>query len=1073
MALLPRTCHNLGRGLALATLTCSLWSQTFTGDGNWKDDNRWDTGVPADGATAIINGVCEISENIGSEITINPGRIIVGQGTAGTLNVTGGTTSGAHGGSAGVYVGEGEGGVGEVFIAEGASLRSQGGNMVVQIGDDLGGTGTVVVAGELLNFKFFRIINGTLEMRPTGINNKFNSTDRSSIGAGGTLAYVIDGAQVGALERANTTGLNVDLDPSANLHITLNGVFNVGDSWTLMRYTELIGTFAQGYSFTNQQGYTFSVDYGSGSADALTITLTSTAGRPEIYSFTATPPAVAAGGASTLAWSVSDFDSLHIDQGVGNVAPQTTGGTGSTAVNPAATTTYTLTLQKGAVTVEETVAVVVEAAPIIGVYDVTRTLLAPGESTVLQWKVDGAETLTISGLGDVAASGEQTLFPAETTTYVLTGGNAYGTTTAEITVVVDAILASLINQYDASLPGNSSGFWKDSVGVNNFDMKSNELVTDLQSFTTSLTAANHMISFTDDTGGDALSFPGGSTTYEIWARPGTLDAGHQVLFETGGDADGRCLLMTQSAVRFLDSSGGVQTHDLSVPLADIATGDFIQIVAVMDDAAGRVTLYVNGSAGGQASASSDGMLGTPNGRSTVFSWSSFAAGIAGALGGSAGVAPDGTTQFRGEIALINVFGRTLSAAEVQTQFERYAIPDPGLIQSFTATPDRVNSGGTVTLAWEVGAFDALIIPGIGDVAGATVDGSGSVEVTVDAITVFTLIASNAEGSSIAQATVLTDVPVGGILLMQNATSWDESGVWSDGQPAHSGADYLLLDYYASSLGTPDTAAPAFPGKSLEIRGASTTLNLRQASGTSATFSDLRLAGGTVVHTFDGDTLGIAGKVTVVEDSTLDCTGTTKNLNLDAVIEGDGGLTVAMTGDPETTGSLVMISGANQDYAGAWTFSGGITSVLAENGLGSGDILIINGELQPSWYGVNSPAATLSLQGSASRFDITGPTTVGAMNLVLGNGIPLVVPAGTYDATAWANFLAAHPELPAGEYLAFWSGDSITVLGENPLDLPGTLFTGEGNWLDLERWSEGLPTSSGVAVVNGTAEVTED
>lgn len=1059
-------------GIALVTLAVSAWSQTFTGDGNWNDTDRWDTGVlPADGATTIINGTCEISEDIGSEITINPGRIIVGQGASGTLNVTGGTLSGAHGGNSGVYVGEGPGGVGEVFIEEGAALRSQGGNMVVQVGDDLGGTGRVTVAGELHNFKFFQIVDGTLEMRPTGINNKFNSTDRSVIGPFGTLSYVIDGANVGVIERANTTGLNVDIDPFANLKINLQGVFNVGDSWTLMRYTELFGVFAQGYSFTNDQGYTFDIDYGSGFASELRITLTSTAARPQINDFAATPAAVASGGNSALSWSVSAFDSLTIDQGLGDVSGHTTGGTGSVAVSPAATTTYTLTLQRGAVTIQDTVTVLVEAAPIIRAYAATETLLSPGDSTVLTWKVDGAETLTIDPLGDVAARGEQTLVPAATTTYRLNAVNAYGTASAEITVVVDAILASLINQYDAAQPGNTSGFWGDEVGVNNFDLKTSERVTGLVSFTTHFTTANRLTGYTADSGGDALGFPGGSTTYEIWARPGTLDGGHQVLFETGGGADGRCVLMTQSAVRFLDSSGNAQTHDLSVPLSGIDTSDFVQIVAVMDDAASRVTLYVHGSAGGQASAFSDGPLGTPNGRSTLFSWSSFAAGIADSLGGSAGVAPDGTTQFRGELALVNVFGRVLTAAEVQTQFERYAIPDAGLINSFTATPDRVASGGTVTLAWDVAPFDTLTISGVGDVSGNTTDGQGSIQVTVDQITTYTLVATSGDGTSVAQATVLTDVPAGAVLLLRNATAWDEADVWSDNLPAHGGADYLVMDYFAGSLGTPDTFTPSFPGGSLEIRGGGANLVLRQGSGSNAQFSDLRLAGGTVTHSIEGDILGLSGEMTVTTDSVIDVTGASKTLNLDTDISGEGRLTVLMTGDPTDATSALNINNANTAFTGGWTLSGGMTYVYPPGRLGPGDVRVINGGLQIG-YEFSSPTTTLSIQGATSLVEVQYDSTVGALNIMLGNGTSLVVPPGTYDFNTWPGFLAAHPEI-TGEYIYFWGAATLTVQGVDPLPIPGTTFTGEGDWLDEERWSDGLPPDGSVAVINGTADISQD
>ncbi len=60
-------------------------------------------------------------------------------------------------------------------------------------------------------------------------------------------------------------------------------------------------------------------------------------GAPVIQSFGAQPATIAAGGSSTLAWSVTGATQLSIDQGVGAVT-----GT-SIPVSPAATTTYTLT----------------------------------------------------------------------------------------------------------------------------------------------------------------------------------------------------------------------------------------------------------------------------------------------------------------------------------------------------------------------------------------------------------------------------------------------------------------------------------------------------------------------------------------------------------------------------------------------------------------------------------------------------------------------------------------------------------------------------------------------------------
>lgn len=122
-------------------------------------------------------------------------------------------------------------------------------------------------------------------MLPTGVNNSFNEANVSSIGANGVLAFVIDGEMVGGLLKANDNGLPLEIDSGANLKITLNGAVSEGQSWTLIDYSSLTGTFAQGTEFTNEQGHTLSVDYGSGELDTVTLTLTKI--NPD-----ATPPSV-------------------------------------------------------------------------------------------------------------------------------------------------------------------------------------------------------------------------------------------------------------------------------------------------------------------------------------------------------------------------------------------------------------------------------------------------------------------------------------------------------------------------------------------------------------------------------------------------------------------------------------------------------------------------------------------------------------------------------------------------------------------------------------------------------------
>jgi hypothetical protein len=78
---------------------------------------------------------------------------------------------------------------------------------------------------------------------------------------------------------------------------------------------------------------------------------------PIINSFLANPTTITVGESSTLSWSVTDATGVTIDNGIGSVAL-----TGTTAVNPTATTTYTLTATNTAGSVTGSVTVTVGAA---------------------------------------------------------------------------------------------------------------------------------------------------------------------------------------------------------------------------------------------------------------------------------------------------------------------------------------------------------------------------------------------------------------------------------------------------------------------------------------------------------------------------------------------------------------------------------------------------------------------------------------------------------------------------------------------------------------------------------------
>jgi Glycoside hydrolase family 44 len=165
------------------------------------------------------------------------------------------------------------------------------------------------------------------------------------------------------------------------------------------------------------------------------VTVTVIPPPPAISAFTATPPTIAGGATSTLAWSVSGATSLAIDQAVGDVTSAT-----STVVQPAKTTTYMLTATNASWILSTYVTVTVSnfsAAPTISAFTATPPSIAPGGSSVLAWSVSGATSISIDqSIGDVTSATSTTVTPAASTTYILTATNGSATSTAQVTVTV-------------------------------------------------------------------------------------------------------------------------------------------------------------------------------------------------------------------------------------------------------------------------------------------------------------------------------------------------------------------------------------------------------------------------------------------------------------------------------------------------------------------------------------------------------------------------------------------------------------------------------------------------------------
>ncbi len=171
------------------------------------------------------------------------------------------------------------------------------------------------------------------------------------------------------------------------------------------------------------------------------------------------PANIRAGENATLTWQSNGSTGVSISPGIGAV-----GASGSVIVSPTATTNYTLTTTGGGAADSCTVNLTVGPGTGTGgggnggrVPDVVRFRATPilfenGGQTTLEWAVDDADTVTISGLGTVAPFGSRVVKPTEPTSYLLTATNANGPTTTRIFVNVYTIPLTKITSFVVDKP---------------------------------------------------------------------------------------------------------------------------------------------------------------------------------------------------------------------------------------------------------------------------------------------------------------------------------------------------------------------------------------------------------------------------------------------------------------------------------------------------------------------------------------------------------------------------------------------------------------------------------------------
>ena len=266
--------------------------------------------------------------------------------------------------------------------------------------------------------------------------------------------------------------------------------------------------------------------------------------------------------------------------------------------------------------------------------------------------------------------------PPVTTTYTLSATNAFGTTTAGVTVTVLPGGTPDLSWSAAGLPDGNLATWSPLINVtgNNGIVFNNTTGGSVQTGASNFSnitqwvnspgynlASNPADSWQDGLGNAATQT---NVSWEMVFRPGDF-IGLHTLFNTGGNGDGTAIVLTDSVLdfRFQDADSDAQRVIISTDLADLGTAtDFYHIVALADvdsAAAGTGSLYVNGVLA----------AGPTTSTGTIDDWDGGDLAELGKGGNIPAGNPSGAVAFNGDIALFNYYGgRLLSEQSIADAF---------------------------------------------------------------------------------------------------------------------------------------------------------------------------------------------------------------------------------------------------------------------------------------------------------------------------------------------------------------------------------------------------------------------
>lgn len=256
--------------------------------------------------------------------------------------------------------------------------------------------------------------------------------------------------------------------------------------------------------------------------------------------------------------------------------------------------------------------------------------------------------------------------------------------------------------------------------------------------------------YVDAGGADSLK-PVSGLTISAWVQATLENASVPVVsFDSGSAAayelDWKDAGSPGSMGPYFSIWSGHTTNTVFYSISNPSAGSWYFLSGTYDSQSGTLALYVNGVL--------EITVEAPGGSPITYPGFGTQHVNIGAHGG--------TNNLRASVEDVRIYSRALTASEIAALYAACSPPAASqapAILSFAATPSTVAPGGTATLSWSTsGATSVSIDNGIGTVNQA----SGSVVVSPDGTTAYTLTAANSLATTTAQVTVtVAGAPVTG------------------------------------------------------------------------------------------------------------------------------------------------------------------------------------------------------------------------------------------------------------------------------------------------------------------------